>query len=121
MPSFLECVKPTECGFHQISLAGNIAPMPTTSDKPYADIGERLKWHRYLLGLEQADYVAPLKTVKRSAYSNWEVGSSRLSLNGALAIVDAYELSLDFLYCGNADTLPLALRNAWLSRSFSKA
>lgn len=121
MPTFLEYVKPSDAVFLQNNLASRLGAMPTASEKPFADIGDRLKWHRDLLGLDQADYVAPLKMVKRSAYSNWEVGSSRLSLNGALEIVEKYELSLDFLYRGNADTLPLALRNAWLSRSFVKA
>lgn len=117
MPTFLERVKPN-CG----TLAKNaprrmLAPMPTTPDKPFAEIGERLRWHRETLGLEQQEYVDATRTVKRSAYSNWEVGSSRLSLNGAIELCDAYGLSLDFLYFGNADTLPMALRNAWLSRS----
>jgi hypothetical protein len=121
MPTFLEYVKPTDVGFIQKSLARTIAAMPTSNDKPFSDIGERLKWHRETLGKDQGGYVAPLRTIKRSAYSNWEVGSSRLSLNGAIELARVYELSLDFLYFGNADTLPLALRNAWLSRSFVKA
>lgn len=121
MPTFLEYVKPTERGFFSKEKACQNVRMPTAPDKPFSDIGDRLRWHREMLGLEQAEYVAPLPAVKRSAYSNWEVGSSRLSLNGALALSDVYGLSLDFLYLGNADTLPMALRNAWLSRSFVKA
>lgn len=121
MPTFLEYVKPTETGFIQKTFARKIAAMPTAPDKPYSDIGERLRWHRELMGKDQAQYVAPLKSVKRSAYSNWEVGSSRLSLNGALEISETYGLSLDFLYRGNADTLSLALRNAWMSSSSVKA
>jgi transcriptional regulator with XRE-family HTH domain len=87
-----------------------------TEDKPYADIGHRLRWHRDLLGVDQAVFVAKLPSVKRQAYSNWESGSTRLSLNGALEIRRAYGLSLDFMYEGIADTLPMSLRQAWLDR-----
>lgn len=121
MPTFLERVKPNVQPYPLRGGGRTFPAMPTTADKPFADIGARLRWHRELLGRDQADYVAPLKTTKRTAYSNWEVGASRLSLNGALEICDEYGLSLDFLYLGNADTLPMALRNAWLSSSKSKA
>lgn len=121
MPTFLERVKPQTDGLEKRRGQRNFAAMPTCADKPFSDIGERLLWHRELLGLEQLEYVSKTKTVKRSAYSNWETGSSRLSLNGAIEICEAYGLSLDFLYFGNADTLPMALRNAWLSRSSVKA
>lgn len=116
MPTFLDYVKPNEPVLPKIVGMKYPLGMPTNSDKPYADIGARLKWHRDLLGLEQSDYAKTLKSIKRSAYSNWEVGSSRLSLNGALEICEAHGLSLDFLFMGSADTLPLALRNAWMSK-----
>jgi len=85
-------------------------------DKPYADIAERLRWHRELIGLSQADYAERINT-KRSAYSLWEAGSHRLSLNGALALRQTFGLSLDFMYEGIDDALPMTLRNAWLDRS----
>lgn len=113
MPNNLECVKPTECQLRAKDHRRNLAAMPTNSEKPYSDIGERLRWHRDLLNVDQADYVKPLLAVKRSAYSNWEAGSSRLSLNGALEIRETYGLSLDFLYAGIDDALPMTLRNAW--------
>lgn len=86
-----------------------------TDEKPYADIAERLRWHRELLGLSQADYAERINT-KRSAYSLWESGSHRLSLNGALEIRRTFGLSLDFMYEGIDDALPMTLRNAWLDR-----
>lgn len=83
--------------------------------RPFLDIAHRLKWHRLLIGLSQTDYATSIG-VKRSAYSLWEAGTHRLSLDGALALRKRYELSLDFMYEGNADALPMTLRNAWLDR-----
>ena len=116
MPNFLDCVKPSQSSLLQKTWNGILGGMNPPSEKPYQDIGERLKWHRSLLGLDQVDYVRPMLTIKRTAYSNWEAGSSRLSLNGALEIRERYGLSLDFLYAGIDDALPMTLRNAWRER-----
>jgi len=86
-----------------------------TDEKPYEDIAIRLRWHRNLVGLTQADYAESIG-VKRARYSLWESGSHRLSLDGALAIRHRYGLSLDFLYEGIAAALDMTLREAWRSR-----
>lgn len=83
--------------------------------RPFADIAERLKWHRSLTGLNQVDYAASIN-IKRSAFSLWEAGTHRLSLDGALALRNKYGLSLDFMYEGIDDALPMTLRNAWRDR-----
>ena len=80
--------------------------------RPFIDIAERIKWHRELMRLSQADYAASIG-VKRSALSLWEAGAHRLSLDGALALRTKYGLSLDFMYEGIDDALPMTLRNAW--------
>jgi transcriptional regulator with XRE-family HTH domain len=80
--------------------------------RPFSEIADRLRWHRELMGLTQADYAAGIRT-KRAAYSLWEAGTHRLSLDGALALRHKHGLSLDFLYLGDDDALPMALRNAW--------
>ena len=91
------------------------AGMPTPT--PYADIGARLEWHRVEIArMSQADY-AKAAQVGRSTYTSCETGAARLSLNAALQLRERFGVSLDWLYTGNADTLPMALRNAWLSRS----
>ena len=87
----------------------------TNAPKPFSDIAARLLWHRELLGLRQEDYAASFG-IKRSAYSLWEAGSHRLSLDGALALRKRYGLSLDFMYEGIDDALPMTLRNAWRDR-----
>ena len=80
--------------------------------RPFADIAARIKWHRSTVGLNQADYAASIG-IKRPAFSLWEAGTHRLSLDGALALRTRYALSLDFMYAGNDDALPMTLRNAW--------
>lgn len=95
-------------------LSGHVCSMDRLN-KPYGDIGERIAWHRALTGLDQAPYAAKAG-LKRSQLSNWESGGTRLSLDGALALRNTYGLSLDFLFAGIADALPMNLRNAWIDR-----
>lgn len=81
--------------------------------RPHLDIAERIKWHRETVArLTQNDYALSIG-VKRSALSLWEAGTHRLSLDGALALRTKYGLSLDFMYEGIDDALPMTLRNAW--------
>lgn len=81
-------------------------------DRPFSDIADRIKWHRTLEGLTQDDY-AKRAGLKRTQLKNWENGDYRLSLDGALALRKTYGLSLDFLFCGIDDALPMTLRKAW--------
>ena len=84
--------------------------------QPYADIGERVRWHREMVeGTNQGDY-AKRAGLKRSALSNWESGYGRVSLDGAIALRRTYGLSLDFIYEGIDETLPMTLRQAWRDR-----
>lgn len=83
-----------------------------TTDRPFAEIGNRLAWHRQLTGMSQKDYAATIGA-KRAIYSMWESGTARVSLDAALKIEHRHGLSLDFLYLGHEETLPMALRLAW--------
>lgn len=98
----------------QINWPDTMGPM-AESDKPFADIADRLRWHRSIEGMTQAEYAERLG-IKRSAYSLWEAGSHRLSLDGALLLRRRYGLSLDFMYEGVDETLPMTLRHAWRDR-----
>lgn len=91
--------------------------MQQDKPRPFSDIAERIKWHRetVLKCPRQEDYAQSIG-VKRSALSLWEAGTHRLSLDGALALRNKYGLSLDFMYEGNDDALPMTLRNAWRDR-----
>jgi len=82
------------------------------SGKPFGDIAARLRWHRALEGLEQKEY-AEKAGLKRSQLSNWESGDYRLSLDGARSLRRTYGLSLDFMFEGIDDALPMTLRAAW--------
>lgn len=95
----------------------SIGGMNDDMPRPFADIADRIKWHRkeVLSNMRQQDYADSIG-VKRSALSLWEAGTHRLSLDGALALRNKYGLSLDFMYEGNDDALPMTLRNAWRER-----
>ncbi|MFG6591259.1 helix-turn-helix transcriptional regulator [Sulfitobacter sp. 1A12157] len=98
----------------QFCWQGIMRSMEKTPDtpRPYSDIAERLKWHRNLLGMKQDEYAKSIGA-KRSALSLWEAGTHRMSLNAALDLRNKYGLSLDFMYEGIDDALPMTLRNAW--------
>lgn len=87
----------------------------TDKARPYLDIATRLIWHRSMMGLTQDEYAAQIG-MKRPRYSLWETGSHRLSLDGALALRKRWGLSLDFMFEGIDDALPMTLRNAWRDR-----
>lgn len=89
-------------------------------DAPFAEIASRIRWHRSLEGLNQADYAARAG-IKRSQLSNWESGQQRVSIDGARALRRTYGLSLDFIYEGIADALPMTLRQAWIDSPSVKA
>ncbi|MGB0410176.1 MAG: helix-turn-helix transcriptional regulator [Pikeienuella sp.] len=93
-----------------------ISSVMANTEKPFGSISYRLKWHREVVeGLTQAEY-AKRAGLKRAQLNNWESGDYRLSLDGALALRATYGLSLDFMYEGIDDTLPMALRAAWRDR-----
>jgi transcriptional regulator with XRE-family HTH domain len=87
----------------------------TDETRPFADIAERLRWHRDIEGLDQHQY-ARRAGITRSTLNNWESGTYRLSVDGALALRRTYGLSLDFMYEGIDDALPMTLRRAWRER-----
>ena len=101
----------------QLTWRDRLGPMENDKPRPFADIAERLKWHREVVldGMTQNEYATSIG-VKRAAYSLWEAGTHRLSLDGALAIRKRYGVSLDFMYDGNDDALPMTLRSAWRER-----
>lgn len=99
----------------QIPCRATLPVMGNRADTPFGSIAARLLWHRELIGMTQNDYAASFG-IKRSAYSLWEAGSHRLSLDGALALRRKYGLPLDFMYEGIDDALPMTLRNAWRDR-----
>lgn len=80
-------------------------------EAPYGEIAARIRWHRALEGTNQQEY-AERAGLKRAQVSNWETGQQRVSVDGALKLRDTYGLSLDFIYAGIDDALPMTLRQA---------
>lgn len=85
----------------------------TAMEKPFSDQAARIVWHRNLLGLTQTEYVEKAG-LKRAAVNNYESGDYQIGLSAARALRATYGLSLDFIYEGIADALPMNLRNALL-------
>lgn len=105
-----------QTSLRQISQQCRLLGMDKDKPRPFADIAERLKWHReVIVDMKQQEYADSIG-VKRGALSLWEAGTHRLSLDGALALRNKYGLSMDFMYEGMDDALPMTLRNAWLER-----
>ncbi|ORE94129.1 transcriptional regulator, XRE family protein [Stappia sp. 22II-S9-Z10] len=117
-------IKPIVSAMSQAAWRGRFRAMNKPASaiaKPYLDIAERLRWHREVVeGVNQEEYAARAG-LKRAQFSNWESGIGRLSIDGALALRETYGLSLDFMYAGNDDALPMTLRQAWRSRPDVKA
>lgn len=91
-------------------------PKRGNTPRPFKDIGDRIRWHREVVErVEQKPYAARAGLTP-TQLSNWETGYSRLSIDGALRLRETYGLSLDFLYAGIDDALPMTLRRAWRER-----
>jgi transcriptional regulator with XRE-family HTH domain len=88
-------------------------------DKPFSDQASRIVWHRNLLRLSQAEY-AQKAGLKRPAINNYESGDFQIGLAAARALRSTYGLSLDFIYEGVTDALPMNLRNALLDNPVVK-
>ena len=115
MPYPMAQRKPYEPPCRQVLWHGIIHDMmgknKPTAEKPYADIAARIKWHREVEGLDQSSY-ASKAGLKRSQLSNWEAGIQCVSVDGARKLRRTYGLSMDFIFEGIDEALPMALRVA---------
>lgn len=80
--------------------------------REFADVGERIRWHRNYKKMTQAQYAKTL-SISRSRLSNWELGTRRPSLTEGMQMEKLHGLSLDFLYRGKDGNLPQDLFEAW--------
>ncbi len=76
-----------------------------------AAIGRRLYATRRVLDLTQTD-LAERAGISRTAYTQYEGGSKRPSIDVAIALVRTYRLTLDWIYLGDASNLPYAMAAA---------
>lgn len=88
-----------------------VLKMPMSDHDPRA-IAQRLEWLRHYFGKSQKEFAASLDVLP-STYNNWLRGQHGLSLDGARRIKQRYNITLDFLFFGEAENLPEQIRNAW--------
>jgi transcriptional regulator with XRE-family HTH domain len=74
-------------------------------------IGKRVQAIWLALGIHQAEFGRRTGIAPQN-FSNWLSGSQRPSLDMALKICVATGATLDWIYRGNADCLPLKLEKA---------
>lgn len=77
----------------------------TVKTGKFADISNRLRAVREFYDLSSKEF-AEQANVPPKSYSQWESGSFRISIDGAIKIQSRYGISLDFIYTGRLDTLP---------------
>ncbi|KZL00509.1 MULTISPECIES: helix-turn-helix transcriptional regulator [unclassified Pseudovibrio] len=89
--------------------------MEQPAESSNKNVSERLKWLREHYNISTKELATSIGA-SYSQMANWENGTQRLSLKGALAINSRYGTSLDFLFLGRAETLPTTMAKAWASR-----
>lgn len=78
-------------------------------------IAKRLEWLRHYYAMSQKEFAESLGILP-TTYNNWLRGRQGLSLYGARLIKQRYNITLDFLFFGEAENLPEEIRTAWESR-----
>lgn len=76
-----------------------------TSERPYEEIGERLRNIRYSIAKQTLQDFASSIDVNYSTYHLWERGHRRISIENALKIADKFGVSIDYIFTGRTLTL----------------
>lgn len=72
-------------------------------------IGERLRFLRQAKGVKHGVTMAKMVGVSQSRYSNWENGIGVPPVEFAIKICQLTGANLDYIYLGNASSLPMHL------------
>jgi DNA-binding XRE family transcriptional regulator len=72
--------------------------------KSFVAIGARLKLTREVLGMQQNEFCARAD-IATNTYNQYEMGKKRPSIENAIALCDAYDLTLDWIYRGDPSGL----------------
>lgn len=83
----------------------------TADDTDKAAIGQRLLLTRQALGHNQTVF-ATRAGISRNAYTQYEGGGKRPSIENAISLCDTYNLTLDWIYRGDMSGLPYGTANA---------
>lgn len=80
-------------------------PMTANHDgTSLAAVGLRLQLTRQVLGLQQNEFCERAK-IATNTYNQYERGKKRLGIDNAIALCEAYALTLDWLYRGDPSGL----------------
>lgn len=80
-------------------------------ERTLSAIGRRLKATREALGLNQRQ-LCQRASVATNTYNQWEKGKSRPELDEAIKLVDEFDLTLDWIYLGDAGRMPFEIVEA---------
>jgi len=73
-------------------------------DRSVDAIATRLRLIRQVAGLTQAEF-AERASLARNSYNQYEKGKRRPSIDHAIALVETYDLTLDWIYLGDPSGL----------------
>lgn len=79
------------------------------NDKAHAEIGQRLRRFREVVTKLKQKEFANQNGFQDTRYTNWETGERRIPPEHAMALCEKYGLTLDYIYRGRVNTLPLDL------------
>lgn len=74
-------------------------------------VARRLQLTRQAYGLKQVEFAAPIN-IATNTYNQYERGKKRPSIDAAIALCETYNLTLDWIYRGDASGLPYGLASA---------
>lgn len=77
-------------------------------------IALRLERTREALNLSQSEF-AEKAGIARNTYNQWEKGKGRPQLDGAIALCNTYQLTLDWIYFGETNGLPYQVASKLVS------
>jgi len=80
------------------------------------EVAARLRRTRRALGLSQRD-AASIAQVSEARWSNWERGEHLLDVECAMRFGDRFNVTLDWLYRGDAANLPYGLAQRLLAEA----
>jgi transcriptional regulator with XRE-family HTH domain len=85
-------------------IAALFMPRRTDETTPEA-IGERLRFSREVLGHTQREF-AKRAGISVTAYNQYETGTTKPRVENAIRLREEYNLTLDWIYCGDPSGLP---------------
>lgn len=74
------------------------------NDRKFTAIGDRLALTRAVFGLSQREFCTRAG-VSPNTYNQWEKGVKRPDIDGAIALRDTYQVTLDWIYSGDPSGL----------------